>query len=102
MFGYVNVETLDAFTQILYHDRLKHLTSHDEDSNYLYSPRNAMVFSQMQKSCPSALAKRLQRFLWECIVNLLKGNLRTKKDDTRQDFRTNFDCYSQKLEIGTE
>ena len=46
----------------------------DEHKKSLYSPSVPTIFPQMQKSFPSILPKRF-RFLCECIINLLKGNL---------------------------
>ena len=60
-------------------ERLNHLrTLDDEHTKSLYSPFVPIAFPQMQKplqSCP----KEFIRFLCECIVNLLKGNLQNIK-----------------------
>ena len=62
------------------HERLKHLrTLDDEHTKSFYSPSVAIAFPQMQKSLSSILPKKFIRFLCECIVNLLKGNLQTIK-----------------------
>lgn len=60
---------------------LKHSTTtlDDEHTKSLYSPRVPVLFpkckSQFLQSCP----KEFIRFLSECIVNLLKGNLQSIK-----------------------
>ena len=64
-------------------ERLKHSrTLDDEHTKSLYSPSVPIAFPQSRKckshvlqSCP----KEFIRFLCECIVNLLKGNLQTIK-----------------------
>ena len=62
-------------------DRLKHSgTLDDKHTNVLYSPSVPIAFPQMQKSLSSVLPKKkFIRFLCECIINLLKGNLQTIK-----------------------
>ena len=61
-------------------ERLKHLrTLDDEHTKSLYSPSVPIALrkrkSHFLQSCP----KEFIRFLCECMVNLLKGNLRTIK-----------------------
>ena len=61
-------------------ERLKHLRNlDDEHTKSLYSPSVPIAFrkckSHFFQSCP----KEFIRFLCECIVNLLKGNLQTIK-----------------------
>ena len=60
--------------------RLKLLRTLDkEQTKSLCSPSVALAFLQMQKSFSSVLPKEFLRFLCECIVNLLKGNLQAIK-----------------------
>ena len=55
---------------------LKHLrTWDDERTKSPYSTSVPIAFPQMQKSLSSVLPKEFIRFLCECIVNLLTGNL---------------------------
>ena len=57
-------------------DRLKHLgTLDDEHTKSPYFPSVPIDFPQMQKPISSVLPKRVIRFPFECIVNILKGNL---------------------------
>ena len=51
----------------------------DVRTKSLYSPSVPNFFPQMQKSFPSVLPKKFIRFLRECIINLLKGNLQSIK-----------------------
>ena len=51
----------------------------DEHTKSLYSPSVPIIFPQMQKSFPQSCPKELIRFLRECIINLLKGNLQNLK-----------------------
>ena len=64
-----------------YPEILKHLrTLDDKHTEFLYSPSVPIAFPQMQKSLSSVFClKEFIRFLCECIVNLLKGNLQTIK-----------------------
>ena len=57
-------------------ERLKQLrTSDDEHTTVFFSPSVPIVFVQMQKPLSSAFPKEFIRYLGECIVNLLEGNL---------------------------
>ena len=61
-------------------DRLKLLTTlDDEHTKSLYSPGVPIVFPQVQKSLPQSCPKEFIRFLCECMINLLKGNLQSIK-----------------------
>ena len=69
-------------------ERLKHLrTLDDEHTKSLYSPCVPIAFckckSHFLQSCP----KEFIRFLCECIVNLLKGNLQNIKRHHVQKFQ---------------
>ena len=57
-------------------DNLKHSkTLDDEHTNSLYSPSIPAPIPRMQNSVSKSLSKKNIRFLSECIVNLLEGNL---------------------------
>ena len=59
---------------------LKHLTTLDnEHTKSLYSPRVPIFFSQLQNAISPIVSKRFFRFLSECIVNILQGNLQRVK-----------------------
>ena len=61
-------------------DRLKHLRILDaEHTNFLYSLSVPIAFPQMEKTLSQSSPKEFIRFLCECMVNLLKGNLQTLK-----------------------
>ena len=61
-------------------DRLKQsIILDDEHTKSPYSPSVPIIFPQMQKSFPSVLPKEFIRFVCECVINLLKGNLQTIK-----------------------
>ena len=61
-------------------DRLKQSNNlEDEHTKSFYSLTVPIIFSQLQKSFPSVLPKKLIRFLCECIINLLEGNLQSIK-----------------------
>ena len=47
----------------------------DEHTKPLYSPSGLLNFSQMQKNFSFSLVLKVFRFLCECIVSLLKGNM---------------------------
>ena len=61
-------------------ERLKQLKScDDEHANLLYSPSVRIMFALMQDFFLQFCAKKFIRFLRECIVNLLNGNLQSIK-----------------------
>ena len=50
-----------------------------EHTNSLYSPGVPIISPQMRKSFPSFFPKKFIRFLCECIISLLEGNLQSIK-----------------------
>ena len=84
-------------------DRLKQSEDlDDEHKKSLYSPGVPIIFPQMQKSFPSDLPKTVIWFLCECMTNLLKGNLQSIKDITRQNFEARFDFCLQNVQLGSK
>ena len=78
-------------------ERLKHFrTLDDEHKKSLYSPSVPIAFPQMQKSLSSVLPKVFIRFLCECIVNLLEGNLQAIKRHHVVKFQDEFWLLSLK------
>ena len=64
-------------------DKLKHLKNlDDEHTKSLYSPSIPALFPRMQNSVSKNLSKEFIRYLSECIVNLLQGNLSELKKVT--------------------
>ena len=67
-------------TKLYVPDRLKQSkVLDDEHTKSLCSPSIPIIFPKMQKPFPSVLLKRVFRFLCECMLNLLKGNLQSMK-----------------------
>ena len=59
-------------------DRLKQSKRlDDEHTKSLYSPSVPIIFAQMQKFFHQSCPKEFIRFLCDCIINLLKGNLQS-------------------------
>ena len=59
-------------------DRLKQSKSLDnEHTKTLYFPSVPIIFPQMQNFFLQSCPKEFIRFLWEGIINLLKGNLQS-------------------------
>ena len=52
---------------------------HDEHTKSLYSPSVPIIFPQMQNILLQSCPKEFIRFLCDCIINLLKGNLQSMK-----------------------
>ena len=77
-------------------DNIKHLKDlDDEHTKFLYSPSNPTLFPRMRNSVSKACPREFIRFLSECVVNLLQGNLSEAKKETcpkvqRQNLRTVF------------
>ena len=61
-------------------DQLKQSKDLDEEhTKSFYSPSVSIIFPQMQKFFLQSCPKKFIRFLCECIINLLKGNLQSIK-----------------------
>ena len=77
-------------------DNLKHLKSlDDEHTKTLYSPSIPTLFPRMQNSVSKNLSKKIMRFLSQCTLNLLQGNLSKLKKKSlpkvqRRNSRTEF------------
>ena len=61
-------------------EQLKHSKSlEDEATKSLYFQSVPIFFPQMQTLFLQSCSKEIIRFLWECLVNLLNGNLKSMK-----------------------
>ena len=61
-------------------ERLKHLRTLDEEhTKSLYSPSVQIAFPQSKSHFLQSCPKEFIRFLCECIINLLKGDLQVMK-----------------------
>ena len=76
-------------------NRLKSLD--DEHTKSLYPPSFTIIFPQVQKQFLSVLSKKkFTRFLCECIINMLRGNLQSIKRDHVAKFQSEIRLLSLK------
>ena len=74
----------------------------DEHTKSLYSPSVPFIFPQMQKPFPSVLPKEFIMVLCECIINLLKGNLQSRKRHHVAKFQSEVQLLSLTRKIGSK